>query len=135
MVSQHIQNGYNGFWTLHSIHRLLKCTPSCMRHINQYWCTFWYDLTGPTTLRLGAKGIDSWWWINLVHDNWHTFIKNHFFFTKRIGASIDIWNVEWTLSKDSYQNIHKELQVHFMTNYRWVQMKVSSFFKINGASI
>ncbi len=69
-----------------SIHRLFKCASSYMFHVDQSWCIPWHDLVGVTTLKLMAKGINSWWQVNLVHDNQHTFIKTNFFFTKTIIA-------------------------------------------------
>jgi hypothetical protein len=78
MASQHIQNGCNGFWMPSSIHHLLECTPSCMFHIDQSWCTpYHHDLVSPTTLRSGAKGTGFLWWTDLTHDNQHTFKGSH----------------------------------------------------------
>jgi hypothetical protein len=93
MASQHIQNGHNMFWTLFSIHCLLKCAPSCMFHVDQSWCTPWHDWISPTTFKLGAKGIDSWWWVDLVHDNWHTFITSFLFdkMDRDIVGNFECW--------------------------------------------
>jgi hypothetical protein len=125
MASQHIQNGQNMFSTLFSIHHLLKCTPSYMFHIDQFWCTPWHDSINPTTLRSGTKGIDSQWWINSTHNNWHTFRGSHpSSWRARSEHQLETWNVKWTPFWNYHQGILEALQVCLVTNYRWIWMEV-----------